>query len=212
MIRLAISVEGQTEKEFFTRVIAPHLVHFNIFAIPIIVTTKRILDGPNHQGGDVSISRVVHEIRPLIHAFNFVTTFYDFYAFKGRQKQDTTSTICDSITSALDNPGNFLPYVQQYEFESLLFSDCRTIGKHFGSTDLANELLDAVQKKGEAEKVNDSYHTCPSRRIETACKTHANMHYDKVFHGPAIAEKIGLTRIRESCPLFSKWLQRLESL
>ncbi len=212
MTRLAISVEGQTENEFFKRILAPHLRNFHIYATPIIVTTKRVLDGPNHKGGDISISRVTNEVKPLIHSFDFVTTYYDFYAFKGRSKEDTTISISTAIRDALQSPANFIPYVQQYEFETLLLSDCEVIGQHFHSDRLSRELENAVAEKGGAEKVNDSYHTCPSRRIESACDTFANAKYDKRFHGPAIAEKIGLERIREKCPLFANWLRQLESL
>lgn len=212
MTRLAISVEGQTEHEFFKRLVVPHLQTFGVYATPIIVTTKRVLDGPNHRGGDISIDRAMNEISRLIHAFDFVTTYYDFYAFKGRAKDDTAVSLATTIGTALGSPVNLIPYVQQYEFESLLLADCEAIGQQFSSERLSAELQSAVAEKGCAEKVNDSYHTCPSRRIETACKTLANARYDKRFHGPAIAEKIGLEKIRASCPLFSDWLHKLEAL
>lgn len=212
MTRLAISVEGQTENEFFKRVLAPHLRNFQIHATPIIVTTKRVLDGPNHKGGDISIDRVVNEIRPLLHSFDFVTTYYDFYAFKGRAKEDTPISLAAAINKALGSPARLFPYVQQYEFESLLLADCEVIGQQFGSDQLFKELERAVAEKGGAEMVNDGYHTCPSRRIETACKTQAQARYDKRFHGPAIAEKIGLEKIRTACPLFAGWLNKLETL
>lgn len=212
MTRLAISVEGQTENEFIKRVVAPHLQSFDVYATPIIVTTKRVLDGPNHKGGDISIDRAINEIKRLIHAFDFVTTFYDFYAFKGRAQEDNATSLAAAIGQAAGSPVNLIPYVQQYEFESLLFSDCEIIGQQFGSDRVFTELQAAVAEKGEAEKVNDSYQTCPSRRIETVCKTHANMRYDKRFHGPAIAEKIGLEKIKAACPLFADWLRRLEVL
>ena len=35
MIRLGISVEGATEREFVTRVLAPVLAHSKVFAYPI---------------------------------------------------------------------------------------------------------------------------------------------------------------------------------
>lgn len=212
MTRLAISVEGQTEKEFFNRLVAPHLHSFDISAIPIIVTTKRVLDGPNHKGGDISIQRVLNQVRPLLHSFDYVSTFYDFYAFKGIEKNETAINLAATISQKLENPRNFIAYVQQYEFESLLFSDCEAIGNQFDSADLSSTLLAAVAEKGDPEKVNDSYATCPSRRIESACKTHTKQNYDKVFHGPMIAEKIGLEKIRAACPLFSNWLTKLEAM
>lgn len=36
--------------------------------------------------------------------------------------------------------------------------------------------------------------------------------YRKTLHGPLLAERIGLDRIRAECPRFDAWLRRLESL
>lgn len=212
MIRLAISVEGQTENEFFTRVIRPHLERFDIDARPIVITTKRVLDGPNHKGGDISVDRIAPQIKPLLNSFNFVTTFYDFYGFKDKNETDNINNLSISISKALGFPPNFLPYIQQYEFESLLLTDCGVIGKHFNSNKIERELANAVATKGNPENVNDSRDTCPSKRITSACKLHVNKNYDKVFDGPVIAEKIGLEKIRQACPLFGLWLTKIESL
>lgn len=212
MMRLAISVEGPTEKEFFTRVMRPHLEHFEIDAIPTVITTKRVLDGPNHKGGDISVPRIIPQIKPLLRSFDFVTTFYDFYGFKGIKETDNVHNLSTAISEALNFPQNFIPYIQQYEFESLLFTDCAMIGRHFKSEHVTSELARAVAEKGNPEEVNDSRETCPSKRITAACKQHANRNYDKVLHGPVIAEKIGLEKIRMSCPLFGLWLTKIESL
>lgn len=211
-IRLAISVEGKTEKEFFDTLIRSHLQEKCVEITPIIVTTKRVLDGPNHQGGNISLARVTKEIKQLLGTFDFVTTFYDLYGFKGLTKIHTAATLADEIAHAVGSQQNFIPYIQQYEFESLLFSDCARIGNYFDNVKIKNELQLALTAKGEAEKVNDSPQTCPSKRITNACKTHAKRNYDKPLHGPAIAQHIGLEKIRSACPLFSAWLNRLESL
>lgn len=209
MIRLAISVEGPTEREFFTRVVCPHLQKIHIQAIPIVITTKRVLDGPNHKGGDVSVSRVIPQIRPLLISFDYVTTFYDFYGFKSTE---SLAELTEVISNGLGSPRNFIPYIQQYEFESLLFTDCQIVGTHFQSKKIERELADALSSKGSPENVNNSRETCPSKRIINACKQHLNKNYDKVFDGPSIAEKIGLEKIRKACPLFGNWLSRIESL
>ena len=49
--------------------------------------------------------------------------------------------------------------------------------------------------------------TAPSKRI-----TQILPHYNKVVHGPQIAQTVGLPTIRRECPRFSAWVTRLESL
>lgn len=210
MIRLAISVEGPTEREFFTRVIRPHLGQFNIDVTPVVIRTKRVIGGQNHTGGDISLSRIIPQIKPLLSSFDFVTTFYDFYGFKGRDNAENIQNLTKAISNELGSPRNFIPYIQQYEFESLLLSDCSMIGLHFSSDLVKQELAKAVASKANPEDVNDNRDTCPSKRITQACKQHINKNYDKVFDGPAIAEKIGLNKIRKTCPLFGKWLSEIE--
>lgn len=213
MIRLAISVEGPTEREFINRIVAPHLLTNNgIDVKPIVITTKRVLDGPNHRGGDVSIARVIPQLRPLLSSFDYVTTFYDFYGFKDRGANENVLALETSIREQLNSPKQFIPYVQQYEFESLLFSSCQTIGSHFSSEEITRELTIALKAKNGPEEVNDSRETCPSKRIEKVCKAHTERCYDKVFDGPAIAEKIGLNTIRKFCPRFNQWLTSIEKL
>jgi len=36
--------------------------------------------------------------------------------------------------------------------------------------------------------------------------------YQKTFHGPLIACNIGLQAMRQECPHFDAWLQRVEAL
>jgi hypothetical protein len=56
-VRLAISVEGQTEYEFCREVLRPHLAAVGVYIEPKIVVTKRHLSGPNATGGAIGIDR-----------------------------------------------------------------------------------------------------------------------------------------------------------
>lgn len=69
MIRLGISVEGATEREFVTRVLAPVLAQNQVFASPIDMR------------GRVSLERIGKELSKLMAMFDHVTTFYDFTVF-----------------------------------------------------------------------------------------------------------------------------------
>ncbi|MEN8221409.1 MAG: DUF4276 family protein [Pseudomonadota bacterium] len=81
MIRIAISVEGQTEDEFCKRILAPYFMNKDIDISPIIVTTKRQKCGIKHKGGCLNLNRVKSEISKLLPNFDYVTTFYDLYGF-----------------------------------------------------------------------------------------------------------------------------------
>jgi len=57
------------------------------------------------------------------------------------------------------------------------------------------------------EKIDDGYHTCPSRRLKTLYPG-----WDKVLHGPLAADAIGLETLREKSPCVGVWIARLEML
>ena len=78
MIRVAISVEGQTESEFCSQVLTPFLYNYNISIDPIIVSTsKDIKTGKKHKGGSINMDRIRNEIKRLLPNYDYVTTFYD---------------------------------------------------------------------------------------------------------------------------------------
>jgi len=81
MIRVAISVEGQTEDEFCKQVLVPYFRNHNIELISIIITTKRRKCGTKHKGGCINLDRVQSELTKILPNFDYVTTFYDLYGF-----------------------------------------------------------------------------------------------------------------------------------
>lgn len=209
-VRLAISVEGPTEYEFCQEVIRPHLQAFGVWAESKIVVTKRNIAGPNAKGGSVSLDRVIAEVKPLLHSFDQVTTFYDYYGFRGRDPGESADTLCHRIAARLGQPSHLLPYVQVYEFEALLFSSPETVGDFLGCRPVATKMAEAVAACGSAEQVNDSPVTAPSRRMEQAFADHLGQRYDKKYHGPLLLMEMGLPVIRAACPRFNGWLAQLE--
>ena len=196
MVRVGISVEGATEERFIKISLVPHLVQKNIFVTPVSM------------GGNVSIDRVRHEINKLIYSFDVVTTFYDFYGFKRKQKAETKSSletqILESVPKALR--GKVIPYIQMYEFEGLLFSSPSTIATVLQQEDIrpwAEEILHEFN--GNPELINNSPQTAPSKRL-------AITPYRKTTHGPNIAKQIGLDVLRKKCKGFNDWLSHLEAL
>jgi len=193
MVRIGVSVEGATEREFIKNVLAPHFIGQNIEIRGIDIR------------GNVSIPRVRSEIQKILFNFDIVTTLYDYYGFKDSQNlslDDIQGAIAEGIDP--DRARWFVPYLQQYEFEALLFSSPQNLVDEFGDNKLS-EIEAILQECGEPENINNNRDTCPSRRLKGLFSG-----YDKVFHGSAICSQIGLGRIREKCARFNGWLEEIE--
>ncbi|RKZ44353.1 MAG: hypothetical protein DRR16_29185 [Candidatus Parabeggiatoa sp. nov. 3] len=196
MVRIGISVEGATEERFIKMSLVPHLAKQGIFVTPVSM------------GGNVSVDRVRHEINQLIYHFDIVTTFYDFYGFKRKQKRETKESLEAQILESVPKTmrGKMIPYIQMYEFEGLLFSSPSAIAFVLQQDEIepwAQAIL--RQFNGNPELINNSSQTAPSKRL-------ASTPYRKTTHGPNIAKEIGLEVLRKKCKGFDDWLSRLEAL
>lgn len=197
MIRLGISVEGATEREFVNGVLRQHLVNHNVQVTAIDIR------------GNVSLDKIRQNLPPLLGSFERVSTFYDFYGFKNRTA--ITPEELEQAITQLVNPENqhrFIPYVQCYEFEALLFAvPEQTVDWLQGDAEALQQMQEAVRRAGSPERVNDSPQTSPSHRLKNLFKD-----YDKKLHGPQIIATAGLAVIRQQCTRFSAWLAQLEGL
>ena len=81
MIRLAVSVEGQTEEEFVNSLLADHLQSRQVAPTPILLGRGR---RPGVGGGNVSAPRLASEMAHLCHSFDVVTSLVDFYGFRDK--------------------------------------------------------------------------------------------------------------------------------
>lgn len=207
MARLAISVEGPTEREFVRYLLQDHLERSGIHVVPVVVTTKIVISGPNHKGGNVSVDRAVRELTRLLPSFDFVTTMYDFYGFHGKIAGQSADDIENLIHAALGKPAKLCPYLQMHEFEALLFANPDVVARTFDDPGKTGPIQQIVTQCGQPELINDHPNTAPSKRLKTLFPS-----YDKTFHGPLIAGEIGLPMIRQQCPRFNAWLTRLERL
>ena len=210
MTRLAISVEGQTEKEFVNNVLAVHLRRSGVEPTPILLGRARGRSG----GGNVSIERLATEMAHLLGSFDSVTSLVDFYGF--RHKGDKTvdeleKHLTRQIHNALGHrwhPEKVFPYVQQYEFEGLLFSDVGVFANLVDAPEKSVEELRRIRTVFPTpEDINDNSDTAPSKRIVEVIPR-----YRKVVDGSLLGMKIGLDAIRSECLRFDGWVTRLESL
>jgi len=200
MVRLAISVEGQTEERFVEIVIVPYLQARDIYAVPVLLGSK---------GGDVSLARVKKDLNKLANSFDKVTTLYDFYGFKGKDNVENKASleqkIVDSVAAPLQD--RVIPYIQMHEFEGLLFSSPEAIENNINENGMAEWAVEILRQfNDDPEKINDSPQTAPSKRLLEKAQ------YIKTVHGPNIAKEIGLEVLRQKCAGFNAWLEMLEAL
>ena len=211
MIRLAISVEGETEEQFVNIVLTHHLVPLGVLPTPILLGRAR---NTSPGGGNVSVERIGVDMSECYHNYDFVTSLVDLYGFRRRENrtveelaQQIFLEVGRKIGHDLDRR-KVIPYIQVHEFEALLYSDVEAFGDALGATAFTVEQLNRVRSQFPTpEDINDGPNTAPSKRIAQVIAG-----YDKVANGSLIAEKIGLPTIRTECPRFNSWVARLESL
>lgn len=210
MIRLAVSVEGQTEEEFVKRLLRDHLCAADVDVTPVQVGSAR----NRWKGGNVSEAVLVDDMGRLSHRFDAVTSLVDFYGFRGkgsRTVDELVSDLNDELCTRLGpraRPDRVIPYVQLHEFEGLLFSRPEAFQSVPDAPEASVAQLRAVRSRfASPEDINDGRETAPSKRILSALPR-----YRKVVHGPRVAGRIGLAAIRSECPRFDAWLTRLETL
>lgn len=203
MIRLAVAVEGETEEEFIKSVLAAPLSDHGVHAYAICLR------------GNVSVERLVSEMVLLQWDFDAVTSLVDFYGFRGKLPGETAEQLEARVDNELQSQlgadldaSRVFAYVQRHEFEGLLFSEVGAFGALLDPhPDALKDLQRVRESFSTPEDINDAYKTAPSRRIQAAIPL-----YRKRTFGPLVAEEIGLTKIREECPRFGSWMDRLESL
>jgi hypothetical protein len=219
-------VEGETEQTFIKQILAVEFGARGIGLIPILPGRVR------HRGGVRKWQSIRGDIVRALkqRADRFCTTMFDFYRmpldWPGREdaggKPYQERGICVEAALAKDlrehlpdglRPERFIPYVQIHEFEALLFAGVQeladtVLAAHPGRSQLAVENLQKILAgAGAPEAINDRPDMAPSKRI---CQVMNG--YQKPFHGPIAAQRIGLARIREKCPHFHEWLTTLEAL
>ena len=220
MIRIHVICEGQTEEQFINEVLGPKLFRRQIALVPSLIGK------PGHKGGNVKFDRLFTDIRNRLMGDRsaWCTTFFDFYglpsSFPGKQNvavamsvAQKSQCVCDALNLevgkrlGVDSLQHFLPYVQMYEFESLLFSKPDAFASVFNRPELTSVLCGIRTQFSSPEEINDSVMTAPSKRIVELVKD-----YEKPLHGSLVALETGLSAIRAECQLFHAWVSRLELL
>lgn len=221
MIEVVLISEGQTEETFARDVLAPALWERSIFVHPRLIPTSTAA-----RGGALSWPRVKRSLRNTLRerGETYVTTFFDLYRLDaefpgwaeaasirdpvGRAEAIEARLGPAIVAEAECRPDRFLPHIQPYEFESLLFSDIDVFPKVNSEWQAFLEPLRRARGAAQSpEHIDDGADSHPSARLEIL-----RPRFEKVLHGPRVARRIGIGRIREVCTHFGAWLSRIESL
>ena len=211
--------EGETERTFIKEVIQPCYQD---------AEWRTVLPGKtfgNPRGGDVRWGRVKPDLVRMIKQSQsaIVTTLFDFYGlnpdFPSRKnpRKGTPHQIASAIEEGMAeevqeamggkwDSRRFIPYIQMHEFEALLFSDPAGLARGLFRADLETSfqiILD--QFEGNPERINDSPHTAPGKRIEQLFSS-----YSKPLYGNIAALEIGLGLMRDRCAHFADWLMGID--
>lgn len=219
MTKIFVYVEGQTEETFVRDTLARHLNAIRIYPIPVLARTKRVKSGRTFKGGITSYRQVKGDVQRLLGdtSARLVTTMIDYYALpRDFPQKSLTPTgnpyqrvrfLEDAFRMDIDHV-RFMPFLTLHEFEGLLFSEPEQIASAFPHiSDLASMLLQETRGVTSPEEINEGATTHPAARISNRITA-----YRKPLHGPLIAKRIGLERIRNNCPHFSNWIDTIENI
>lgn len=218
MIRVHIICEGQTEEAFVNELLAEPFLQKGIILLPALIGK------PGHKGGNFKFERLLPEVknRLLRDVSCYCTTFFDFYglpsSFPGKSDVSITDSIAQKsskvndalVTKLTDELGadvmrRFIPFIQMYEFEALLFSDPEKMVIGMDQVHLARHFQNIANVFDSPEHINNSAQTAPSKRIASVIAG-----YEKPLMGTLAALEIGLSCMRDKCALFNQWLDNIE--
>ena len=211
-------VEGATEQLFVERILAPYCAVHGVYLHPTQVSKK------GAKGGDVRFARVKTCVGNFLkqRSDTRVGTFFDYYGLKDWPSLDEVRTaqglstteiakrLNDSAAAELSREfpelnvaERFVPFLAVHEFEALLFSDASLLASSLGID--AAPINAALREYGSPEAINTRPDKIPSRQIANWL----DGRYIKTVQGVAIADKIGIDKMRAACPNFDDWLNRL---
>lgn len=217
-----ILTEGQCEETFVRDVLAPDFWQLDIYLESRCIPTSK-----SAKGGAVNFERFLSYARKTILERNdtYISSMLDLYALdRGFPGFDEAMKLNDIYqkTSLLESAlhkkvidlvacrtDRFIPYIQPYEFEGLLFSSVEKLVMTEPDWERHLPHLEDIRKEFETpEHINNSYDTKPSIRLEKCLRPK----YRKTTHGPRGAKIIGLETIEKECLHFHQWLEKIRNL
>jgi len=224
MIRLHMTVEGQTEQAFASHILVEHLTRFRVYlAKPRLTGPSRRRPGQIPRGGMLKsfkpaledMKRWLSEDQKPDARFTMMVDFYglpsDCPGYVDAVKlADPYAQVAKLEAALAEEIGDerFIPYFQLHEFEALILSRPERVGTRFDTSDRATrQLVEACQKFKSPEHIDQGRETHPKAQILKFFPD-----YETIADGPPLAQDIGLQAMREACPHFGQWLTALEQL
>ncbi len=225
MKELYVFCEGQTEHGFCKQVLGPHLFPAHDGRVHTIRIAHSRHHGVIHRGGIgkyATLRRdILSETKRRDSGDIRFTTMIDLYKrperLPGKEANALNPNNPTPYVEALKrafgddiSDRRFVPHLQLFEYETLLFSDPEGYRISFDDCDDAIEEMKRIAASfPSVEHIDDGEPTAPSKRIIALLPQYEG---SKATAGPDIAEHIGLNVMRRRCLHFQAWVARLESL
>ena len=214
MKRVKILCEGPTEEQFVNRILIPYFQPQEIYATPIVLTTKRYPSGGKERGGVSTYGKIAEQLRLLCRDGEaYITSMLDYFMLPtdtpgmDLQRADTYQHVAE-IENAINNDvgsANCHANLMVHEFEALLFSDPTAFDAIMTEKDVRS-ITEIRASFKTPEDINSAPETAPSKRI-----LQIKPDYRKVSQGIEIAEKIGIGKMLACCPHFAEWIERIRN-
>lgn len=224
MARLYIFAEGLTEQTYADTVLKDHLAAIGVYVQGPILIAHAKKKGRVHRGGGRRYLPMRNDIIRFLGqeraSDTFFTTMIDLYAihsdFPGLAEAEKVRHLhrqrVEKLEEAFENDigdRRFIPHIQLYEFEAILFVHPPAFESFYPRSTRQVRALQAIAEAHPPEEINDGPQTAPSKRIIDQFPDYEGA---KPTAGPQIAGNIGLEAIRNKCPHFNAWLEKLEML
>lgn len=224
MKRLMLTVEGQTEAGFVTKVLTPHLAQFGVMVgRPRFTGLHKRRRGRIPRGGMLStfghalgdMKTWLREDKSEDARFSMMVDLYslpnDFPGYEAGLAIDDPYRQVQALEASLDaemNDPRFISYLQLHEFEALVLVDPERINALHENCERAVErLVQDCSSFATSEHINHGLATHPKARIKEAVPA-----YHENIDGPELTDDIGLEALRIHCKHFNQWLTKLEQL
>jgi hypothetical protein len=219
-------VEGYAELEFVNEVIGPHLNDIGIIWHKPVLVANSVRKDRTTRGGLRKYAPIKRDLQRLLNQYSgsdfIFTTLLDYYGLpadfpSGEHFEAGQRTPLEKVRAIeaawkedIDDH-RFLPNLLLHEFETLVLSRPESLLTAYpGMKQAVEELRRDIAGFKSPEEINDDPNNAPSKRIIRAFESH-HRHYDKVTGGGLAILEIGLKAIREKCPKFHCWMEKLES-
>ena len=216
--RLVILVEGDSEVIFINRLIIPklyeHIASERIttpWSIEVckIITNRQL----NKKGGNVNYDYLKNNIRNFAsQGACIITTFFDFfrlptsfpgYTTNGNAINEVEFAMQKDLKTSIPKLQTFIPYIQKYEYEALLFSGMEGFEFLIDDEESLAQIQSINDEYPNPEEINGGAETSPSKRLMKI------FDYHKVGDSEDIIEILGFDKIYNKCPRFAQWYDSL---